>query len=50
MQSVNGVHFLITIFLLLFGTAAVPVFEISIVPLTSIYASLKLHKPSALKF
>ena len=40
MQSVNGALFLIIIFFLLFGAAAVPVFGISMVPLTSIYASL----------
>ena len=36
MKSVNGAQFLIIIFFLLFGFAAVPVFGAVIVPLTSI--------------
>ena len=39
-QSVNGAQFLINIFFLLFGFAAVPVFGTIIFRLTSIYASI----------
>ena len=45
MQLVNGVQFLnITFLISLLRAAAAPVFETVIVPLTSIYTSLKLHK------
>ena len=40
MQSVNGAQFLMIIFFLLFGFAAVPVFGIVIAPPTSIYVLL----------
>ena len=40
MQSVSGAQFLIIIFSLLFGAAAVPVFATVTVLFTSIYASL----------
>ena len=44
MQSSNRAQFLIMIFFLLFRAAAVPVFGISIFPLTCMYAALQSHR------
>ena len=44
MQLVNEVQFLIIKHFLIVGATGVPVFEIFIAPLTSMYASLYSHK------